>query len=160
MRRFLLIVPFVVVGCGPAVVTVTAPAPTLEVKATQGEAKPTGVDPEKINWEKVSAAELVRVWAENPSAADARYTGTPNGVEFAGTLVEITSNIHNQTLVYIAPEKGADRERQITIGVTSDKARASLNAFKINDVVRVRAVSYGRTDKTPHLLAYRFDKLN
>jgi hypothetical protein len=139
-------------GCIPvAPPTGQTPTPASEAKATGAK-----LDGGKIAYRPMSLGDLVAEWRSNPSAADSKWNGKPNGVEFAGKLAAVTVNEANQTVAVVVPEQGGNGQR-VLLGVLLDSTKQSLNKFKIGDAVRVKAVSAGVTTPEPYLVAWVFD---
>jgi len=152
MRRVLPVLLACLFGCGgTTVVTVPVQVP-VESKAT--ETKPTGLDPDKVEFRKIDLGKFIEEWEANPSAANDKYNGKPVGVETSGKIATIGVNKGGRPICTIHPL--GDEKRIAYVVAISDETRASLNQFKIGDVVKVKACSAGVATSDTFLDAYRF----
>jgi hypothetical protein len=105
------------------------------------------------DYPKKTASDLMDEWERNPAAASEKYGR--GGVEVAGYLREIKSNIHGQTYIEVAESPSSKAwDRSILVYVLSSEARGGLLNCRVGQPVVVKAHSAeGMEDKYPRLIA-------
>lgn len=139
--------------CGPIfAVALAACGPTVRPTQSQPTAVQWGW--EGVNYVPIGFDDFYDEWSANPSAADAKYSGRPNGVKFTGKIAAFTVTDANQTVMRVTAVDAADGKRVVNVGILTERARAGLNRRKAGDVVEVRAVGGTVDAATPLVVAY------